>query len=208
MGYAAIYPEDVIAHHRAFIARRRSQRPRRGVPRPHSRGVGPVPAPLRAAQGRSRRMHPRLRHPCAHEHSCIRSTPTARPRPAAASGRNPRQPPRPVSPRPNARAGSVRSLGSKPPSPPPSRSCTRWTNSALDTAPPSSACPTSEVQPAAKHDPPGHLVARDQRQIRMPRGGGASIRVPSNGARFVGRVTGRWALIGRLQPELSTSRRR
>jgi hypothetical protein len=28
MGYAAIYPEDVIAHHRAFIARRRAERPR------------------------------------------------------------------------------------------------------------------------------------------------------------------------------------
>jgi hypothetical protein len=27
MGYAAIYPEDVISHHRAFIARRRAQRP-------------------------------------------------------------------------------------------------------------------------------------------------------------------------------------
>jgi integrase len=27
MGYAAIYPEDVIAHHRAFIARRRTERP-------------------------------------------------------------------------------------------------------------------------------------------------------------------------------------
>jgi hypothetical protein len=27
MRYAAIYPEDVIAHHRAFIARRRAERP-------------------------------------------------------------------------------------------------------------------------------------------------------------------------------------
>jgi hypothetical protein len=27
MGYAAIYPEDVITHHRAFIARRRAERP-------------------------------------------------------------------------------------------------------------------------------------------------------------------------------------
>ncbi|WP_406067713.1 site-specific integrase [Streptomyces sp. NBC_01020] len=27
MGYAAIYPEDVISHHRAFIARRRTERP-------------------------------------------------------------------------------------------------------------------------------------------------------------------------------------
>jgi hypothetical protein len=27
MGYAAIYPEDVISHHRAFIARRKSLRP-------------------------------------------------------------------------------------------------------------------------------------------------------------------------------------
>jgi hypothetical protein len=27
MGYAAIYPEDVIAHRKAFIARRRTERP-------------------------------------------------------------------------------------------------------------------------------------------------------------------------------------
>lgn len=27
MGYAAIYPEDVVTHHRAFIARRRAERP-------------------------------------------------------------------------------------------------------------------------------------------------------------------------------------
>jgi hypothetical protein len=27
MGYAAIYSDDVIAHHRAFIARRRAERP-------------------------------------------------------------------------------------------------------------------------------------------------------------------------------------
>jgi hypothetical protein len=27
MGYAAFYPWDVIAHHRAFIARRRAERP-------------------------------------------------------------------------------------------------------------------------------------------------------------------------------------
>jgi hypothetical protein len=27
MRYAAIYPEDVIAHHRAFIAHRRAERP-------------------------------------------------------------------------------------------------------------------------------------------------------------------------------------
>lgn len=27
MGYAAICPEDVISHHRAFIARRRTERP-------------------------------------------------------------------------------------------------------------------------------------------------------------------------------------
>jgi len=27
MGYAAIYPEDVVSHHRAFIARRRTERP-------------------------------------------------------------------------------------------------------------------------------------------------------------------------------------
>ena len=66
MGYAAIYPEDVVSHHRAFIARRRAERPERGIPRSHRPGMGRIPGPFRAAESRPRDMRPRLRHPmCA-----------------------------------------------------------------------------------------------------------------------------------------------
>jgi integrase len=38
MGYVAIYPEDFINHHRAFIARRRAQRPSKKYLDSDSRG--------------------------------------------------------------------------------------------------------------------------------------------------------------------------
>ncbi len=80
MGYAAIYPEDVIAHHRAFIARRRSQRPAEEY------------RALTSEEWDQFLHHFELRKvalgvctrdfgtPCAHEHSCIRC-PLLRPDP-------------------------------------------------------------------------------------------------------------------------------
>jgi integrase len=81
MGYAAVYPEDVVSHHRAFIARRRALRP------------GEEYRDLTPAEWDQFLHHFELRKvalgvctrdfgtPCAHEHSCIRC-PLLRPDPA------------------------------------------------------------------------------------------------------------------------------
>ena len=80
MGYAAIYPEDVIAHHRDFIARRRALRPAEEY------------RTLTAEEWDQFLNHFELRKvalgactrdfgtPCVHEHSCIRC-PLLRPDP-------------------------------------------------------------------------------------------------------------------------------
>ncbi len=72
MGYAAIYPEDVIAHHRAFIARRRAERPSEEY------------RDLTASEWDEFLAHFELRKvalgtcgrdfgtPCAHENACVR----------------------------------------------------------------------------------------------------------------------------------------
>ncbi len=72
MGYAAIYPEDVITHHRAFIARRRAERPSEEY------------RELTAAEWDEFLAHFELRKvalgtcgrdygsPCAHENACVR----------------------------------------------------------------------------------------------------------------------------------------
>ncbi|MFE5513835.1 tyrosine-type recombinase/integrase [Streptomyces sp. NPDC056529] len=81
LGYAAIYPEDVITHHRAFIARRRSLRPSEEYREPTTQ------------EWRDFLDHFELRKvalgvcardfgtPCVHEHACIRC-PVLRPDPA------------------------------------------------------------------------------------------------------------------------------
>jgi integrase len=80
MGYAAIYPEDVVSHHRAFIARRRTLRP------------GEEYRDLTPEEWDQFMHHFELRKvalgvctrdfgtPCAHEHSCVRC-PLLRPDP-------------------------------------------------------------------------------------------------------------------------------
>jgi hypothetical protein len=72
MGYAAIYPDDVITHHRAFIARRRAGRP------------GEEYRDLTAGEWEEFLAHFELRKvalgvcgrdygtPCAHENACVR----------------------------------------------------------------------------------------------------------------------------------------
>src|SRR5258706_2010081 len=72
MGYAAIYPEDVVSHHRAFIARRRAERPSEEY------------RELTAVEWDEFLAHFELRKvalgvcgrdygtPCAHENACVR----------------------------------------------------------------------------------------------------------------------------------------
>ena len=62
MGYKAVYPQEAISGHRAFIARRRAAPPQRGVPLTHRRRMGRVPRPLRAPPRRTRRLRTRLLH--------------------------------------------------------------------------------------------------------------------------------------------------
>ena len=81
MGYKAVYPEEVISGHRAFIARRRALRPAAEYRVPTDEEWDRVPRPLRTPQGRSRRLRPLYDTPCIHEHSCLRC-PLLRPDPA------------------------------------------------------------------------------------------------------------------------------
>ncbi|HEY5987985.1 MAG TPA: site-specific integrase, partial [Streptosporangiaceae bacterium] len=80
-GYAAIYPEDVVSHHRAFIARRRAQRPgeeyRDLTPEEWDQFLHHFEL-RKVALGVCTRD---LGTPCAHEHSCVRC-PQLRPDPA------------------------------------------------------------------------------------------------------------------------------
>jgi hypothetical protein len=72
MGYAAIYPEDVIAHHRAFIARRRAERPSEEYRDLTNREWDDFLAHFelrKVALGTCGRDHGT---PCAHENACVR----------------------------------------------------------------------------------------------------------------------------------------
>jgi len=81
MGYAAIYPEDVIAHHRAYIARRRALRPAEEY---RTLTVEEWDQFLNHFELRKVALGVCTRDfgtPCAHEHSCVRC-PLLRPDPA------------------------------------------------------------------------------------------------------------------------------
>jgi len=72
MGYAAIYPEDVIAHHRAFIARRRAERPSEEYRDLTNQEWDEFLAHFelrKVALGTCGRDHGT---PCAHENACVR----------------------------------------------------------------------------------------------------------------------------------------
>jgi site-specific recombinase XerD len=81
MGYAAIYPEDVIGHHRAFIARRRALRPsqeyRDLTPEEWDEFLGHFEL-RKVALGICTRDYGT---PCVHENACVRC-PLLRPDPA------------------------------------------------------------------------------------------------------------------------------
>ena len=81
MGYAAIYADDVIAHHRAFIARRRAERPseeyRDLTPEEWTDFLGHFEL-RKVALGVCTRDYGT---PCVHEHACLRC-PQLRPDPA------------------------------------------------------------------------------------------------------------------------------
>ena len=149
MGYKAVYPDEAINGHRAFIARRRALRPSRGIPHPHRRGMGRIPRPLRTPQGRHRRLRPLLRHPL-HPRTQLSPLPIAasRPRRPAPPRTDPRQPHRPhrrsrIPPLATARPRASRSA-----SPAPTPNSPRWTRS-----PPAAPTPSNSASPASPTPP-------------------------------------------------------
>ena len=136
MGYKAVYPEEVINGHRAFIARRRALRP-------SAEYRTPTDAEWEEFLGHFERRKLALGDcgraygtSCIHEHSCIRC-PLLRPDPA--------QRPRLADIRDNLiariteaerKAGPAKPKDSKSASPPPPPSSPRWTNSPPARPPP------------------------------------------------------------------------
>lgn len=117
MGYKAVYPEEVITGHRAFIARRRSLRPGEEYRTPTDEEWEEFTGHFerrRVSLGECRRSYST---PCIREHSCLRCpllrpSPAQRPRIAEIRGNCST-----ASPRPSARAGTARSRASRSASP-------------------------------------------------------------------------------------------
>ncbi|WP_236652509.1 site-specific integrase [Streptacidiphilus neutrinimicus] len=63
MGYKAVYPEEVITGHRAFIARRRGLGPTGESRMPTEEEMGGVPRALRVPEGRTRHLRESIQHP-------------------------------------------------------------------------------------------------------------------------------------------------
>ena len=108
MGYKAVYPEEVINGHRAFIARRRALRPGEEYRTPTDEEWDEFLGHFEHRKvsigtcGRS------YATPCIHEHACLRC-PLLRPDPAPdPAWTRSATTSSPASPRPNASAGSAR----------------------------------------------------------------------------------------------------
>ena len=62
IGYKAVYPDEAIQAHLAFLARRRALRPTDEYRVTHRRRMAAIPRPLRTSQGLHRHLRTRLRH--------------------------------------------------------------------------------------------------------------------------------------------------
>ena len=71
MGYKAVYPEEAISGHRAFIARRRALRPARNTAPPPTPNGKNSSATSNAATSRSATAAAPTDTSCIHEHSCL-----------------------------------------------------------------------------------------------------------------------------------------
>ena len=148
MGYKAVYPEEAINSHRAFLARRRDLRPSEEYRVPTDdeweEFLGHFER-RKLALGTCGRSYTRRRAPTSTPVFAARCSDQTPPH-APASLRSPTIcTPGPT--RPDAKTGSARSPASRSPWPPRHASSTRWTNSQPIAAPSStSACP---AHPAA-----------------------------------------------------------
>ena len=135
LGYKAVYPDEVIKHHLAFLARRRALRPTDEYRTPTDEEWEQFLGHFERRKRIGRALRPGVRHPL-HPRARLHPLPhaLARPRPAAPHRRDPRQPHRPHQPKPNAKAGSARSKDSRSASPAPTTSSPRSTAAAAPPA--------------------------------------------------------------------------
>ena len=129
MGYKAVYPDEVINGHRAFIARRRALRPSAEYRVPTEQEWEEFLGHFERRKlslgtcGRS------YATPCIHEHACLRC-PLLRPDPAQRPGwSRSATTSTPASPKPAAKAGSARSTGCRSASTAPARNSPNSTRS-------------------------------------------------------------------------------
>ena len=96
MGYKAVYPDEAIQSHLAFLARRRDLRPTDEYRVPTDEEWQKIPRPLRTPQGLHRHLRTRLLQQLR-SRARLRQmpAPSTRPRPTAPATRDPRQPDRP-----------------------------------------------------------------------------------------------------------------
>ena len=150
MGYAAIYPEDVVSHHRAFIARRQPDRPsgpaQNTATSPPASGMSSWPisscgksrsGPAAATTAPRVRMKTLASGARSSRSTQLRCRGWKRSTPPSATG----------SPKQRTRAGSVRSPRSRPPWPPPDRNWRPCADAPIAAPSSTSACLTSVPRP-------------------------------------------------------------
>ena len=119
MGYKAVYPEEAINGHRAFIARRRATRPSEEYRTPTDDEWDEFLGHFerrRVALGDCGRAYGT---PCIHEHAASAARSCASTPPSGTASRRSATTSSPASPRPNAKAGPAKPKDSRSASPPP-----------------------------------------------------------------------------------------
>ena len=136
MGYKAVYPEEAIQAHLAFLARRRALRPSEEYRVPTDEEWEEFLGHFERRKVSIGTCGRAFGTPCIHEHACLRCPHATGPTPpnATASSRSATTC-TPASPKPNAKAGSARSKDSRSASPAPT------TNSPRSTAGPPRSTP-------------------------------------------------------------------
>ena len=192
MGYKAVYPEEAIRAHRAFLARRRALRPTEEYRVPTDEEWQEFLGHFERRKVSIGTCGRAFGTPCIHEHACVRC-PMLWPDPAQRTGssRSATTSP-PASPRPSAKAGSARSKDSRSASPAPTTSSPRSTRA----KPATSHRPRDPHLPAAltATTPVGQLSGHTSRMSEMP-----EFRRRSTSSRWPGRCIRRrrntWAAI-------------
>ena len=167
LGYKAVYPEEAIQAHRAFLTRRRALRPSEKYRTPTEEEWTEFLGHFEHRKV-SIGTCARVRHP-VHPRARLPPLPDALagPCPTRAAGGDPQQPHRPGSPRPNARAGLERSRGCRSASPAPKTSSPSSTGAPATTPPSTWASPPSP-SPACIRLPSGsHLSLTVQQPTEL-----------------------------------------